>query len=82
MTAMTKKQYTLSMSKDGGKQTELAASPLEPELIETIRRIGKALSVAQYRGNVQFYITFDGMQRRASDVTFSDDAPNGIWSNS
>jgi hypothetical protein len=80
---MTKtKNYTLSMSKDGGAQTDIAASPLEAELIETIRRIAMALTVAEYRGNVQFYITYENMTKRASNVTFSADAPTGIWTNS
>jgi hypothetical protein len=79
MTPFNFSEYTLFMSKECGEEKEIAFSPLEQELSELVVRISKAFVVANYRGNVQFYIRKGIVFLvRTYDITYTDDVPTGI----
>lgn len=75
------KNYALSIAKSGGKSNVIATSSLVPELTETISRISRAFVQVEFRGNVQFFIMDGSTVIQASDVTYTDDVPTGIWQN-
>jgi len=77
--------YVLSVAGTDGVFAELCtatATETEFYLLDEINRIAKALELVKFRGTATFQIaTNTGDLAWTCIVTFSDDAPKGIWNN-